>query len=504
MLVFFILILLVFGEFTLSRANSFTLNQLVLSILPFLILLFKLKDDTFIKKRSVFFTILGSTLLLTHALYIFYFIYNTSDASVLYSSIPVVGCILTIGLLLSGGISRPSINKIINYSFAVFILYIALQKLGFEKLYLDELKASDGAIVSFLANPTLTGELSLIFYCYYISKFWTTSFKKHFLLFAILSFIATVLSGSLLATVLCLVYPMLLMFFNSYESYKSRIVSIYVCFLSSLICFFALTNFKESLLARLEIWKSVFEIFHHNPITGLGLGVISNIFPFYASSSYFYIEQSPVITTNFSHNDFLDLLVSFGIFGGIFYIALVYWLVSFVSKLKNQDFSEGLIIIIVLIFGLFNFHSYISIIICTLIISRFIKTKLVNINKLKTYQFLIILFSIVSLTISTYSLSQISDQSNTYSSFIKFIPNDHTQQHNLLSNYNKDNTYFWYLDMEQAISNKDCSSASYLYIGYLKSLPDYIGDKSDDRSRIYTKNFPNINEPTYWLDKCEN
>lgn len=102
------------------------------------------------------------------------------------------------------------------------------------------------------------------------------------------------------------------------------------------------TAFGHTLIQRIELWKTAWQIFAENPIIGVGTGDIPNAF-----EQKFSQNKSPLLGSKLrSHNEYLSAMVSLGILGfivflfSIFYpptylkiwdFQLFFWFISFIS-----------------------------------------------------------------------------------------------------------------------------------------------------------------------------
>lgn len=100
--------------------------------------------------------------------------------------------------------------------------------------------------------------------------------------------------------------------------------------------------FGHTLIQRIELWKTAWQIFKENPIIGVGTGDIPNAF-----EQKFAQNNSPLLGSKLrSHNEYLSVMVSLGIVGiltflfSIFYpptklklwnFPLFFWFLSFIS-----------------------------------------------------------------------------------------------------------------------------------------------------------------------------
>lgn len=120
-----------------------------------------------------------------------------------------------------------------------------------------------------------------------------------------------------------------IIFYYKNNSYLAKYISLIFVFISVFILYSLLSTYYGDILvryyvnldendgeARIFLWKYAIEQFLNNPFIGTS-----------TTTSYGYV-----------HNMFLEILMSLGILGGIFYLFFTYSLFNkFISMIKNQD-----------------------------------------------------------------------------------------------------------------------------------------------------------------------
>jgi hypothetical protein len=88
----------------------------------------------------------------------------------------------------------------------------------------------------------------------------------------------------------------------------------------------------HTLIQRIELWKTAWNIFVEDPIFGVGTGDIPNAF-----ENKFIENNSPLQGSKLrSHNEYLSVLVSLGIFGLIVFIFSIFYPPSYLGLWNNQ------------------------------------------------------------------------------------------------------------------------------------------------------------------------
>ncbi len=85
-------------------------------------------------------------------------------------------------------------------------------------------------------------------------------------------------------------------------------------------------SLENSVIQRLNFWKSAWEMFCYSPIWGVGFEQFSKV--------YGYFQQTGAFETWYAHNIVLQLLAEFGILGGAWFF---YWLATFLKVTRGSD-----------------------------------------------------------------------------------------------------------------------------------------------------------------------
>lgn len=87
---------------------------------------------------------------------------------------------------------------------------------------------------------------------------------------------------------------------------------------------------------RINFWKASLKMFAENPISGIGSGKWAGIYPFYSGKSYTdeNVDMNSAINP---HNDYIEALTEFGIFGFIIFIGFIFTGIYFLFKKSKQD-----------------------------------------------------------------------------------------------------------------------------------------------------------------------
>ena len=151
-----------------------------------------------------------------------------------------------------------------------------------------------------------------------------------------------------------------LIFYISINSFvKSKLIGIFVTFISTIIGIFALLGmlqkgplasllYKDSVSIRGYYWRAGIEMFKNSPLTGIGVDRYGAYFKEFREVGY-PLKYGYEITSSNAHNTFIQLFATAGVFVGITYLALMA-LVFFSglslikqSNLENQKIALGLL-----------------------------------------------------------------------------------------------------------------------------------------------------------------
>ncbi|GEM_PF-6970337 len=209
-----------------------------------------------------------------------------------------------------------------------------------ERVYLEDF-LKRGRILGPFFSPDLFGSYLVMIFFVSIA-FWLENRRKFLLVIPLGLLAALFLTGSVGAWVSLLAGLAIL----SIRSQRQEKIKVMTRFLLLLLIAVVLVlwyqrsgvdseagSLKNSLLQRLNFWKSAWDMFCYSPLWGVGFGKFGEM--------YRYFKTSGAFDSQYAHNIVLQLLSELGILGGIW---LGYWIAVFIktSRGKNKVLAAGL------------------------------------------------------------------------------------------------------------------------------------------------------------------
>lgn len=90
--------------------------------------------------------------------------------------------------------------------------------------------------------------------------------------------------------------------------------------------------------ARFDFWSKSLKMFSENPITGIGRGKWAGIYPFYSGNNYTdeNVDMNSAINP---HNDYIEVLTEYGIFGFILFTGFIFTGLYFLFKKSKREIN---------------------------------------------------------------------------------------------------------------------------------------------------------------------
>jgi O-antigen ligase len=246
----------------------------------------------------------------------------------------------------------------ILFGVGVFLSSYAIsQRLGFDPLF-SQFTADvfETRSFAFIGNPTLLGQyLAMIFFTGFT---FNTKFKNKTFLISLLQVIivigifATEARAAILSLVIGLIVYMLKF------RVKLNFRKIVVCLLLIIGCFYGLALSNQSrfsldqiatrsVQSRLEIWSAAYSLIKEKPLFGYGPETFYIHFPTKVDKDFFELEEDLNSYADRVHNEFLAVLFSIGIFGGLLYLALIINTLNILYRSKSKIICVSSIMILV-------------------------------------------------------------------------------------------------------------------------------------------------------------
>ena len=97
------------------------------------------------------------------------------------------------------------------------------------------------------------------------------------------------------------------------------------------------TNYYSNKV-RVEYWKVSLKMFSENPITGIGSGKWAGTYPIYSGN--FYTDENVDMNSAINpHNDYIEVLTEYGIFGFIIFAGFIFTGLYFLFKKSKRDIN---------------------------------------------------------------------------------------------------------------------------------------------------------------------
>ncbi|GIW65900.1 MAG: hypothetical protein KatS3mg094_419 [Candidatus Parcubacteria bacterium] len=241
----------------------------------------------------------------------------------------------------------PSFKKTIFYSFLIALYIISFIEI-YQGLKLGEIRPS-----STLGNATFVGFFAnlmffLCFYFLYKSSYQEKIFIFLGILLAIASIIISQTRGAILGVSLGIFFGLLYYFLRSNLKFHLKLIGLILVFFSIFAFYqFLLTDYalkipginrvaesiksKEPYMARLIAWKIFLDSWKERPLVGYGLENSPIAYFKSFDSKIFNYEE---VIFDRPHNKYIEILVTNGIIGFIFWILL--YLTVFYTIFKNE------------------------------------------------------------------------------------------------------------------------------------------------------------------------
>lgn len=206
----------------------------------------------------------------------------------------------------------------------------------------------------------------------------------------VLPILAMIFSRSKIA-ILATILTLILYFYERNRHHlQAKFLAILGLPLLTFLTFSDTFHLNRSLISRIELFKSSFNIFLDN-LLGINFYGLENLFPKYVSFQHYFIEQNLEIIYDKAHNFLLDYFLVFGLVGILFLLPIC---LQIFHKIKT-DFSKLILILPVLTIASFSIFSVPSYILITLLLAiLFVEKNQIYIESKKyiTLYLVIILF----------------------------------------------------------------------------------------------------------------
>lgn len=231
---------------------------------------------------------------------------------------------------------RINILKIVSISGFIVSIYAILQKLGLDIFPKETVAIFEGRSFSTLGNPTMLGAYLLFPIWSEVALFANTNkkYRGKNVAFLVVMLIALVCTRNR-ASILALLGSGILFFLHHFRHKKKLIITTIALGLIALIGFVSIYGSNtRSMNSRFIIWESSLEIIENSPIFGYGLESYQYLFEHHTNPEIFEYEDYYTIVDR-PHNEILEFWINLGIFGLIFYLALIG--ICFKKFLRTKD-----------------------------------------------------------------------------------------------------------------------------------------------------------------------
>lgn len=274
--------------------------------------------------------------------------------------------------------------KVISWSGLIVSAYAILQIIGFDFVTWAEPASVTGRAISFLGQPNYLAcwlVLVMPFTAYLILKSRDDIDRVIWGIIFFAELVALLMTGSRAVFFIFLLISMFwLVWFLSRKKILSRRALLGIIFSGLIVIgiflgFLAITNksrleeftdFKKgSAAVRLELWKTGTQAYLKKPWLGYGLENQPEAYVHYYKSDW-ALYARPDTYSDRAHNLILDVLLTSGLIGLLFFGYFIYWIFSNLNKAlkdtKYQDLSAFLLwsLIVYLVSLLFNFSVIIT------------------------------------------------------------------------------------------------------------------------------------------------
>jgi len=285
-------------------------------------------------------------------------------------------------------LDRKTIPNVLKSAFAagvVVALYAILQKFGIDPLFsYYDTGIFAGRVFSFLGNPSYLGQLMALDFIvgvYFLLDSKNFSNKIFFgggsaIVFFALWFSQT--RAALLSLSLCLILVLFRYRITVYAWIRgARPLRKAILFVTALLILvsipFALPKDRfsfsgdaiRSLNSRFEVWKGAIHLIQKKPWLGYGQETFYIHAPEIVTSSFLTLEEDLDISVDRAHNDLLEALFSYGILGGLLYVAFIFLILKIFLTAKEKVMA--LLSLVILANAIQNQFSFSDIAIATLI-----------------------------------------------------------------------------------------------------------------------------------------
>ena len=215
------------------------------------------------------------------------------------------------------------------------------------------------SVIGTAGNPNFSSAIYAILcsflFAHSLSSYQVSIFHKiYFPVLAIIVFIGILFTNSRQGILAFALGSFVIIYFKAF--YFNKILSRIILFSFSLITFFSVMGmlkrgplesllYKDSVSVRGFYWRTGFEMLKQNPFTGVGLDNYGSFFNFYRNVEY-PLRYGFDVTSSNAHNVFIQNFATGGIFFGLIYIFLQFYILFYGIKLIKKSNPEDRLIII--------------------------------------------------------------------------------------------------------------------------------------------------------------